>query len=340
MNRQPPKTEDQEVWIRTLNEHIRVLERDRQRFHAIVSRADVGFLLLDPAGKVVWSNETYRERFARAEGDRTGDDCHRAVCGRREPCPDCPVIRTFLRGTVTRHEYSLARFGSIRPVWAMSIPVQDSDGKLEHALVMLQDLSGLGLLERAERALRSNEDQVRALFEQAGAGIATIRADGSFVRANASICRLLSYTEAELTRTGLLQLVHDADLPEAREALREGTASRSELEIRLQARDGTSRWCHCSIAWQFDADGGRSHAIMLVQDVTARKSHTARLAEALARIAGHGEALSERLGTGHPQQHEARAILEATERAAKLLLELAGATSPTGSTGSSPRRDR
>ncbi|MFA4877798.1 MAG: PAS domain S-box protein [Methanoregula sp.] len=66
---------------------------------------------------------------------------------------------------------------------------------------------------RIEDALRENEERYRTLFEGAAEGILVADAmTAKFLYANSAICRMLGYSESELTSMSLAQLHPDGDL--------------------------------------------------------------------------------------------------------------------------------
>ena len=113
-----------------------------------------------------------------------------------------------------------------RQVYATAIPVRANDGAIQ-AVVMIQDLSSLKILRRSEEALRSTEERFRSVFEQAGAGMVTIRADGSFLQVNQTFCRMLGYTESELIRKRLIDVTHAGDAATVRKYVLVSVKSRT-----------------------------------------------------------------------------------------------------------------
>ena len=84
------KVEDYERWFRTLDNQIRVLEAERQRFAAVVENSDASFVLLDAGSRVTWTNEEFRRQFGLStagEQDGLGKSCHEALCRKNARCP-------------------------------------------------------------------------------------------------------------------------------------------------------------------------------------------------------------------------------------------------------------
>ena len=83
--------------FRLLDEQIRVLERERQKFSAVVHHTDAGFLLLDSSLRVEWANSVFARRFSRDAhaGALVGETCNQVLCGESKICSECPSARPF-----------------------------------------------------------------------------------------------------------------------------------------------------------------------------------------------------------------------------------------------------
>ena len=130
--------------------------------------------------------------------------------------------------------------------------------------------------EGGREALRQSEDQLRATFEQAPAGIFIADASGRYLDANSHACRMLGYTREELTRLRISDLAPESFLAEAWEhfeQVKQGTWT-TPLETRLRTRSGSAPAVEITAKALSD---GRLQAI--VTDITERK----RTEEALRR---------------------------------------------------------
>ncbi len=270
------RIENYERWIRSLDNHIRVLEAERQKHTALTEGTDAGFLHLDTSSRVLWANEGFGKRFCKAtQGkDPVGLSCHQLLCRKPSPCSDCPTVRAIETGAVAHHELNIFMGDGFHHVYATAAPVSSVEGKTEQVMVMLQDLSGLQVLQRSEEALRTTEQRYRSIFEQAGAGMVTIRSDGSFLQVNPTFCTMLGYTESKLLRMKLADVVHFDDQDNLERWLRDarsGSIRHVEVEYRLVRHDMNLLWGHCTAVWQFDGKGKPTHSVMLIQDISERK---------------------------------------------------------------------
>ena len=162
--------------LRIMDVQLRILERERQKFSALVNNTDTGFLTLDRNLKVTWANAAAK-RF-HVVGDAVplnGQSCHTLLCHGDAPCEVCPAARPFRTGEVAKQELRLPSEGHSRIIVATAVPIRSLLGDVEEAIVMLQDMSDLEALrqsreelvkdieerQRTEQALQQSQDQLR-----------------------------------------------------------------------------------------------------------------------------------------------------------------------------------
>jgi histidine kinase len=100
--------------------------------------------------RIVRANDRFRTTF----GEPTGEHCYRLFKQRGEPCPECPVARTFLDGSAqTVHHVGAGRDGKATHYLASTAPLLRNEGKITHVIHMSLDTTELHDLEaRLHRA--------------------------------------------------------------------------------------------------------------------------------------------------------------------------------------------
>ena len=118
------------------------------------------------------------------------------------------------------------------------------------------------------------DERLRLLFEQAAIGIVQVALDGRLIDANATICAMLGYSEAELIGRSCAEITHSDDLP-AEQALVESLL-RSKIpsyrhEKRYLRRDGTPVWVRVTSSV---AGSGtpQAYRISIIEDISERKA--------------------------------------------------------------------
>src|SRR5262249_39688409 len=120
--------------------------------------------------------------------------------------------------------------------WSMA-PWRGGDGRIGGAILFAEVRTAQ---VEARRALADSEVRVRATFENAAGGVAMVAPDGSILRANNSLARMLGYSVEELTSRTFQDLTHPDDLEANLVLLNKALAGETEsycLEKRCLRKD-------------------------------------------------------------------------------------------------------
>ena len=153
-----------------------------------------------------------------------------------------------------------------------------------HLLFISRDIS-----ERQEvlEALRESERRFRAVFEEAGIGIALVRTDGSVLDANPALRSMLGYTASELDAIHFAEITHpddrETDLTEFRQLI-EGERSSYRIQKRYLCRDGSVLWGQLTVSMVRDPAGPPQYALGMVEDITEQRRTAAALASSERRF--------------------------------------------------------
>ncbi len=147
----------------------------------------------------------------------------------------------------------------------------DEDGKPVRVDGVTVDIT-----ERKETELRLRESEIRfrAIFENAGIGIALVGPDGVLVESNPAIEQLLGYTSAELQKMHFGQFTHQDDLSRDLELYQDliaGRRKRYQIEKRYIRKDGELIWGKLVVSSVRDAAGQAVFGIGMVEDITEKK---------------------------------------------------------------------
>jgi len=274
--------------FRLLDEQIRVLERERQKFSAVVHHTDAGFLLLDSSLRVEWANSVFARRFSRDAhaGALVGETCNQVLCGESKICSECPSARPFTSGKVAHHEMRLELGDDLRFLYVTAMPIRSLTGQTDQCIVMVQDVSDLKVLRRSQEDLKTSEERFRSIFEHAATGMVTVNPDGRLLQVNPAFCRFLGYTPEELRRLTIQEITHPEDLAVTCQVLqmgRTGAIRVLAIEKRYLRKDGSVAWAHTNATWIQDATGNPLYSVKLVQDISERKAAEEALRESEAR---------------------------------------------------------
>jgi PAS domain S-box-containing protein len=128
----------------------------------------------------------------------------------------------------------------------------------------------------------TKDQQLRAVFEYAGVGIAVTALDGRFVETNPRFCEILGYSAEELRSRTFLGVTYPDEVDATRtymHDLLEGRIPGYKLEKRYVRADGRPVWCDVSVTALRRNDGTVSQFIGVIEDISERKAQAEELRE-------------------------------------------------------------
>ena len=194
--------------------------------------------------------------------------------------------------------------------------------------------------------LVESERLYRSTFDAAPVGIIHAALDGRWLRVNQRLCDLLGYSREELQTLAVQTVVEapDASVVVADlSALRAGTIERQLLdEKRYRRRSGSELWGRVNVSVHRDAAGRAQHFILVVEDITERRTLEAQLRQAnrmdaigqvaagvahdfnnlLSVVVSYSEMLTEDLAPADPMRADLEEIRIAGWRAVELTRQL------------------
>jgi len=252
------------------------------------------------------------------------------------PCP--PDRMAHVRALAGEHvddDMLLRRGPGQQIVLAVTaIPLTASTGP--QALLVFADATA----ERAvTAALEDSEQRFRLAFATAPMGMMMVSmvvgGEGAVLRVNPAMCRLLGYDEVDLLGMGVLDFSHPDDVEMSRASMQRhsaGSEDKAHLEKRYLHCDGSTLWVRVSTSVVRPQDGD-AYAIVIVEDITARRSAE----EALTRQALHDPLtlLANRALFHDRLDHALAAAVRTGTRVGLLFLDLDGFKAVNDSAGHS-----
>lgn len=153
---------------------------------------------------------------------------------------------------------------------------------LWHFITQVVVVGAIWLMQHQNQRLREASDLARHsqrrfldTFEHAAAGITHVDRSGRLLQVNATFCRMVGYTEAELQQLRFQDITHPDDVGPDERLLRQcldGQRSTYSLEKRYFHKDGHVVWVHLTVAMLRRPDGNPDYFISVVQDISSLKA--------------------------------------------------------------------
>lgn len=133
---------------------------------------------------------------------------------------------------------------------------------------------------RREDAPRPSEEVFRAIFENAGIGVALVDTQGHPVMCNPELQEMLGYTQDELGGMAFTDFAHPDDREldwQLYQELVAGRRDKYQIEKRYIKRDGQEMWGRLTVTLARGGEGAAKYAIGMVEDISERKRARAAL---------------------------------------------------------------
>lgn len=182
-------------------------------------------------------------------------------------------------------------------------PIYNGKGELVAVIETLEDITER---KQAEETLYENEQQFRATFEQAAAGIVHADLDGRWIKVNRRFCEIIGYSPEEACKLRFQEVTYPDDLNSDLELLGRLVAGEIEtfsLEKRYVRKDGEIVWVNLTGSLVREPSGQPKYFIGVIGDINERKIAEKTLQKAKEMAEAANRAKSEFLAN---MSHEIR----------------------------------
>ena len=289
---------EQEKTKEQLIEELRAMRERAQELLCVSAAMNAcveGVILVDLEGRVMDVNEAVlRKHGLSRKEDIVGKHSLEFVVREDRERVASALEELKRNGRIERLEYRIfAGDGSLVPVEASGVVMNDCDGNAAGFVIVVRDVSER---KRAEEALRESEQNFRTLAQRAFDSIVILLGDGRFAYANERAVELTGYSVEALLGMTLKDVVPSEEYEEAAMRLRErldGKPLLQQYEMLVITKSGERRLAEISASrttWR-----GQPADLVIARDVTERRraedeSRTlARLGTRLAATASVGE---------------------------------------------------
>jgi len=131
-------------YVASITTDLTATKRLQQEYRTLFEKVPCFVAVINRDHRVVKANELFRTTF----GKPTGEHCYRLYKRRHEPCPECPVDRTFADGqSHSSSQVGLTHDGRPKPYLVSTAPLLRADGEVTHVIEMALDMTEHELLE-------------------------------------------------------------------------------------------------------------------------------------------------------------------------------------------------
>ncbi len=251
----------------------RELQESTALLQQLFEVAPDGLVMTDSRGAIVRVNAEAERIFGYARGELLAQPIDRLIPEKLrdldhthgEDYLDFPRTRPARARQLLARRKDLSEF----PVETALSPVQ-SGGETQ-ILAVVRDITDRKV---AEEALRQSEERFRSVFEQGPIGIALVGMDRRMMMVNPAYCRMLGYSEKELTNITPLDITYPGD-KELSASLIDHLFRRDfpvgKMEKRYVRKNGEIMWASLTASVVRDREGIPLYSVALIEDITERR---------------------------------------------------------------------
>ncbi|MBI4470479.1 MAG: PAS domain S-box protein [Acidobacteria bacterium] len=316
------------------------LRQSERHYRMLFNGASDAIFILGFDGSIFEANEVACERLGYTRAEVTRVKLADIIAPEFRMLMPSRIGEIRRRGHAVFESMHLRRGGGHVPV-EINARLIDYGGA-EAMLSIARDISER---RQAEEALRESEERFRTIFEDAPIGMASFDAQFRMLKVNRALCRMLGYSEQELTALTFTEFTYQEDVE--RDLSLAGQLFRGEipgykLEKRFVRKDEQVVWALVTATLIREHDGKIRSGLGMIEDITPRKRieeqffHSQKL-EAVGQLAGgiahdfnnlltaingYSEISLLGLKADHPLRGNLEEIRKAGERAASLTRQL------------------
>ena len=242
----------------------------------LLDLATDAIIVRDAKDRIVYWNHGAKETYGYSQEEALGQITHKLL-RTEHPAPLAKILRALERDQ--RWEGELVHYRRDgKPVIVLSRWVPDVDEKSKRRAV-LETNTDITARRAIQKTLVESEARMRAIIEQATAGIARTDCDSRILFVNQRLCQMVGYAESEIVGKRIRDFTHPADLKKTAALFGKlvKKAEAYQTEKRYIRKDGSTLWVNVSASPVRDNRGKTRSAVAVIVDISAQKQAEAEL---------------------------------------------------------------
>jgi len=255
--------------IRDVSERKR-LEQEMRHLSAAVEQTADCVIIGDREGTVQYVNPAFEGETGYTREEVVGKTLRVLKSGVHDVAFFGSLRKTILSGRVFRAVFvSRKKDGELIHEQTTITPIVDAQGNITHFVSTAKNITEN---VRAEQALRESEERFRDLFESTHDLIQAVTPDGRFLYVNRAWREALGYTEKEVARLTLHQVIHAESLAKCGAAMQQLLAGEKtdRIETVFVTKQGKSINVEGGIYCKYE-QGSPVSISCILRDITDRK---------------------------------------------------------------------
>lgn len=274
---------------------VSLLRLSERSLSAIIKSVGEGIIVVNGHSVILSTNDELCRIFGYAEEELAGRDVKDLMPEKYRARHVAAMGRYLAGGPPTvlgRHVVleGLRKDGSVFPLEMRIEETVGGEGEGRRFTAAIRDVTRR---VAAEEALRESGEKFRSAFEDAAIGMVMADTQGTILRANPAMAKMLGYLAAELAGMTVADISHPDDMKVNMEnigRLLAGEVDSFQMEKRYLRKDGRTVWGLLNVSLMRDAEGRPYQLIAQVEDINKRKQaeeeliHAKEIAEEATKL--------------------------------------------------------
>lgn len=247
-------------------------EDQLRKLSLTVEQSPETVIITDASGTIEYVNPKFTQVTGYTPAEVIGKNPRMLKSGRTPHEEYERLWNTVLCGHEWRGEfYNKRKNGEFYWASASISPIKNSEGIITHFVGIQEDIS---VRKKADHALRESEERFRKIFEDGPLGMAIVNSEYRFVKVNSALCRMVGYSEHELTGIAFEKITHPEDIAKdlfLSDKVFNGEMPYFQLEKRYIRKNEEILWVALTATVIRDEEGKPQYGLAMVQDISERK---------------------------------------------------------------------
>lgn len=269
------------------------LSQREQEFRALVENVPLVIARFDEELRYLYINSAIEQVSGKLPQEIIGKTLYQVANGDANlRLWEEAILWVFDTGEQQAIEFTYQTPTGLKYYQALFVPELTANGLTHSVLGICNDISDY---KQTLAALGERQEQLRAIFEGAGIGIAQTSLDGRLMQTNLKLQEMLGYSAEELKNRKLIEFTHSDDAVEDQEfsELVSGQLNLYHKEKRYLRKDNQMVWANLTVSLVRGFNEQPLFTIPMLEDISERKQADLALQESEQRFRQLAESISE-----------------------------------------------
>ncbi|MDQ1266039.1 MAG: hypothetical protein QG635_1191, partial [Bacteroidota bacterium] len=252
----------------------KLIEEELHKIYKGITHSPASIIITDRNARIEFINPKFSDITGYSENEAIGKTPRILKSGRHSREFYKELWDTILSGNEWSGIFqNKKKNGELYWEQASISPILDEQGEITNFIAVKEDITAR---KNAEDALRVSESKLRAIFDNALAGITIIDREGKFIYTNELFCKMIGYSSDEMFDLTVNDITYKEDIQDSKVLIEKVVSKESgyiNSEKRYLRKDDSYFWGNISGSPVLNQNGDVVNLIAIIIDVTDKKKN-------------------------------------------------------------------